>query len=221
MTYPNSLDTFPSTLPNGNRIGHSALHNQISVAIRAMEEMMGITNSTDAGSFVYMLKNPLSISPGHKHSYLEVIGLGTSATLDVGTGANIVVALDSFAKLPAVDASQLINLPTDYTRGDVNGPGAGLTTNNEIVLWGTDSQHIKGSGVLWSTLLTSISNKVDKVAGKGLSTEDYTTSEKSKLAGIEAGAEVNPTSTDNLSEGSVNKYDQIVSLLAGAGIQVT
>ena len=34
-------------------------------------------------------------------------------------------------------------------------------------------------------------DKVDKVAGKGLSTEDYTTAEKSKLAGIEAGAEVN------------------------------
>lgn len=33
--------------------------------------------------------------------------------------------------------------------------------------------------------------KVDKIAGKGLSTEDYTTAEKSKLAGIEAGAEVN------------------------------
>lgn len=35
------------------------------------------------------------------------------------------------------------------------------------------------------------SGKVDKVAGKGLSTEDYTTAEKSKLAGIQAGAEVN------------------------------
>lgn len=35
------------------------------------------------------------------------------------------------------------------------------------------------------------SGKVDKVAGKGLSTEDYTTAEKSKLAGIEPGAEVN------------------------------
>jgi len=33
--------------------------------------------------------------------------------------------------------------------------------------------------------------KVDKVTGKGLSTEDYTTAEKSKLAGIAAGAEVN------------------------------
>jgi len=43
--------------------------------------------------------------------------------------------------------------------------------------------------------LTAISNtvsgKVDKVSGKGLSTNDYTTAEKTKLSGIEAGAQVN------------------------------
>src|SRR5690606_22797083 len=33
-------------------------------------------------------------------------------------------------------------------------------------------------------LNTALSDKVDKVAGKGLSTEDYTTVEKSKLATI-------------------------------------
>ncbi len=36
-----------------------------------------------------------------------------------------------------------------------------------------------------------ITNKVDKIAGKDLSTNDYTTVEKNKLAGIAAGAEVN------------------------------
>lgn len=35
---------------------------------------------------------------------------------------------------------------------------------------------------------TAIAGKVDKVAGKGLSTNDYTTTEKNKLDGIEAGA---------------------------------
>ena len=35
--------------------------------------------------------------------------------------------------------------------------------------------------------------KVDKVAGKQLSTEDYTTPEKSKLAGIQSGATANQT----------------------------
>lgn len=37
----------------------------------------------------------------------------------------------------------------------------------------------------------SDTTKVDKVSGKGLSTNDYTTAEKNKLSGIEAGAEVN------------------------------
>lgn len=43
----------------------------------------------------------------------------------------------------------------------------------------------------------SDSNKVDKVSGKGLSTNDYTTAEKNKLSGIESGADANlPISVD-------------------------
>ena len=38
---------------------------------------------------------------------------------------------------------------------------------------------------------TELDKKVDKITGKGLSTNDYTTTEKNKLSGIEAGAEVN------------------------------
>ena len=38
----------------------------------------------------------------------------------------------------------------------------------------------------------ALNDKVDKVTGKGLSTNDYTTDEKNKLNGIEAGAQVNP-----------------------------
>ena len=44
----------------------------------------------------------------------------------------------------------------------------------------------------------SDTKKVDKVDGKGLSTEDYTTAEKNKLAGIEAGANVSPTKLSQL-----------------------
>lgn len=42
---------------------------------------------------------------------------------------------------------------------------------------------------------TALGNKVDKVNGKGLSTNDYTTEEKNKLSGIEAQA--NKTVIDN------------------------
>jgi len=39
----------------------------------------------------------------------------------------------------------------------------------------------------------ALANKVDKVTGKGLSTNDYTTAEQTKLSGIQAGATANDT----------------------------
>lgn len=42
-------------------------------------------------------------------------------------------------------------------------------------------------------LQSAIGNKVDKVAGKGLSTEDYTAAEKAKLAGLPTGSELGNT----------------------------
>lgn len=48
-----------------------------------------------------------------------------------------------------------------------------------------------GVSRLWTRMLSKLGSKVDKVDGKGLSTNDYTTEEKNKLAGIESGAQVN------------------------------
>lgn len=41
-----------------------------------------------------------------------------------------------------------------------------------------------GLARLWQHILAKLSDKVDKVPGKGLSTEDYTTEEKNKLAAV-------------------------------------
>jgi hypothetical protein len=43
-------------------------------------------------------------------SNTKITGLGTAATLNVGTSANNIVQLDGSALLPAVDGSQLTNL---------------------------------------------------------------------------------------------------------------
>ena len=53
---------------------------------------------------------------------------------------------------------------------------------------------------------TLLNDKVDKVTGKGLSTEDYTTAEKTKLANIEAGAEVNVQSDWNQSDSTADDF---------------
>ena len=50
-------------------------------------------------------------------------------------------------------------------------------------------------------LQSTLDNKVDKVSGKKLSTEDYTTYEKNKLSGIQEGAEVNVNADWNATSG--------------------
>ena len=57
-------------------------------------------------------------------------------------------------------------------------------------------------------LVTALAGKVDKVAGKGLSTNDYTTTEKNKLAGIAPGAEVNVQSDWNQTNDTEDNYIQ-------------
>lgn len=48
-----------------------------------------------------------------------------------------------------------------------------------------------GLSYFWSKLKTLFAGKVDVEAGKGLSTNDYTTTEKNKLAGVASKAQVN------------------------------
>lgn len=69
------------------------------------------------------------------------------------------------------------------------------------------------------------SQKADKVSGKGLSTNDYTDAEKSKLAGIATGAEVNQNAFSNVKVGSTtvaadSKTDTL-ELVAGSNVTLT
>ena len=56
---------------------------------------------------------------------------------------------------------------------------------------------------VWSKIKAITNTKVDKVSGKGLSTNDYTTTEKTKLEGIETGA-TKTTIDSSLSSSSAN-----------------
>lgn len=69
-------------------------------------------------------------------------------------------------------------------------------TFSDYIAIGVDGQNVDLSS--GENLETALGNKVDKVTGKGLSTEDYTTAEKTKLNGIQQGAQVNPTNVSEL-----------------------
>ena len=65
-----------------------------------------------------------------------------------------------------------------------------------------------------SGFVSDISGKVDKVAGKGLSTEDYTSAEKTKLAGIATGATANATDTQ-LRDRATHTGTQAIATVTG------
>ena len=110
-------------------------------------------------------------------------GLDSNKTSTDGTNVQVKVT-ETDGKISAV------NITTDNTEN----------RNNKVTAWSatTTDTHYPSEKLV----KTSLDGKVDKVEGKGLSTEDYTTAEKTKLAGIAAGAEVNQNAFSNVKVGS-------------------
>lgn len=81
---------------------------------------------------------------------------------------------------------------TTANKNKLDGIAAGATANQTDAHLLNRANHTGTQDMSTITGLTAaLDGKVDKVAGKGLSQEDYTTAEKNKLAGIEAGAQQN------------------------------
>lgn len=129
----------------------------------------------------------------------ETLGLIGS---DIGTGGT--TDYTQLSNKPQINGNTLTGNKSGSEIGLVNAvPGKGLSTNDY-----TTAEKNKLSGIEAQANKTVIDNtltnagqaadakavgdalvgKVDKITGKQLSTEDYTTAEKTKLAGIEAQA---------------------------------
>ena len=98
---------------------------------------------------------------------------------------------------------------------DVVNVGANLTYNSQTNTLSADAQSIDVDSEISSTsenpvqnkvIKSALDDKVDKVSGKGLSTNDYTTAEKDKLSGIASGAEVNVQSDWNQTDTTADDY---------------
>ena len=78
-----------------------------------------------------------------------------------------------------------VDLSGYYTKTEVDGL---LKDKLDVSTYTT---YIQSTATLLEGLRTDVDSKVAKETGKGLSTNDYTTAEKEKLEGIEAGAQKN------------------------------
>jgi len=78
----------------------------------AADKGIYFTGSGTASTFDLSSAGRALIDDADASAQRTTLGLGTAAVLNVGTSANNIVQLDGTAKLPAVDGSQLINLPS-------------------------------------------------------------------------------------------------------------
>ena len=107
------------------------------------------------------------------------------------TAAGVMTAADKI-KLNAIEAGAQVNTVTgvkgdsesSYRTGNIN-----ITPTN--IGLGNVNNTSDADKPISTAQQAALDEKVDKVSGKGLSTNDYTTDEKNKLAGIAAGAQVN------------------------------
>ena len=138
------------------------------------------------------------IEAGAQVNKIESITIdGTAQTI---TGKAVALDLGNYALKSDIAAgirlkgsvANFAALPADAEVGDMyNVKAAGGTDENGVAIKAGDNVVRTGTG--WDNYggTIDLSGYVEKVTGKQLSTNDYTTEEKTKLAAIEAGAQVN------------------------------
>lgn len=144
---------------------------------------------------------------------------GKALTDDITLSASDVGALPNTTVIPSIDGLATETYVDNKVAGIVNSAPATLDTLNELAAALGDDPNFA------TTVATQIGTKVDKVDGKGLSTNDYTTTEKTKLSGIAEGAEVNQNAFSNIVVGSTtvaadSKTDTL-TLVAGDNVTLT
>lgn len=164
-----------------------------AVAVDTYAEAIALATSENIGQVIYVKT---------KSSY-DADGEGEGAAVEYDAAPYIVIGAGSLQKLAASTAS-----------GDIEGDVAELTTkvtDLETVVGKAAAGDVAATGLVadvaeldasvadheskitaLNTTISELGNTyVAKEEGKGLSTNDYTTDEKNKLAGIEDGAQVN------------------------------
>lgn len=131
---------------------------------------------------------------------VDVYTASNSATIKLTINDSNVIAAEIISG--SITSDHLSSaLKTSLTSATITAP----TASNTQATAGTIT-----ISSLFQTLVNNIAylfnNKVDKVSGKGLSTNDYTTAEKNKLASIAEGAEVNVQSDWNITDVNSDAY---------------
>ena len=194
----------------------SATVNHAATADSADEATHATTADTaNAVAWANVTGKPSTYTPAtHSHAISDVTNLQTTLNAKVPTSRTI--------NGKALSAN--ITLSASDVGADASGAANTALTNAKSYTDAEISEWV-GDETVSEQISTAIANKVDKVSGKGLSTNDYTTTEKNKLAGIESGAEVNQNAFSNIAIGSTtiaaDAETDTLTLVAGSNVTIT
>ena len=140
------------------------LFGNFAAAQTAAETAQGLAETAQSGAEI--ARSAAEIAQAGAETAQTAAETAQGKAEDAQAGAEAAQAAAEAAQAAAEEAAASVNIDTEMS---------------------TTSEHAVQNKVITAAL----GGKVDKVSGKQLSTEDYTSAEKTKLAGIAAGAEVN------------------------------
>ena len=118
---------------------------------------------------LYDIIDGVSSFTGDYNELFNKPNLGSAAFLEVGTGPDQLVQIDVNGRLPAIDGSQLLNLPSSGGGGgggSGNVNASGTPTNGQLVRW-TNASTIEGVNNIPSSLVTGLGSSAALNVGTG------------------------------------------------------
>lgn len=174
--------------------------------------------------------NDTEVKAGIKANADAITKLNGTSAVEGSVDKKVADAINEFATKVSDDQTvntfkELIDYAADHKdeystlSGEVQANKTAIATlNGKDTDAGSVAKTVKDAvDAAQATLQGNIDKKVDKVEGKGLSTNDYTTEEKTKLEGITSGAQVNVIETVKVNGVALTPADKAVDVTVPTG----
>lgn len=194
-------------------------------------KLSGIASGAQVNVIETVKVNGTALSPTSKAVDVTVPTKTSDITNDSGfiTASDVPEGAAASSTTPKMDGTAKVGTETAFARGDHVHPSdtSRVPTTRKVAghALSADVTLVKGDVGLGNVDNTAdddkpvstaqqaaLNGKVDKVSGKGLSTNDYTTNEKNKLSGIATGAQVNVLEGVSVNGTDLTPTDKVVDI---------